>query len=710
LFAAWRRRFYRVAAGIAFGDGRKAQRLAVRVVVLRFGNTLWYGANPARIRARIAAVRRGFPKRRTTARNAAFAAAAARKLRSEATVPLHWPPPLPSCGVQQNPLESGDRRPRDDWGVHMGSIRQWAIALGIALCICRPAGATGVLKDIAPGSGSSYNDLSGFWLPFDGDVVFWTNAGIWRSDGTGPGTVQIEAPFGSLGFTPVGIYGDATDAYVFFPANDSFYGTELWRTDGTPGGKLRLTDLAPGSASANIYYFNASDNHFIFTVDGVLYSTDGSTPASVHTFASGGGNAIVNRGKYYFLCTVNFLNGPCVSDGASAPTLLLQLQANDDFVAVNEKVFFTAMNADGLEPWVTDGTVAGTMMVADIATGSPDSNASNLTRMDDQIYFVARDLTHGYELWTSDGTPAGTKMVADNNAGSGNGASRILGEYDGNLYFIGNNGASGFELFRSDGRAITLVKDIAPGSADGVTTSNGAVINGHAFVGTSVGASGVVATLWASDGSAAGTKVIDPHAGLVTSGTLAAANGKLVFPGVIAGANIGTEPLEINLERVTGHRWCHKPEKTIPDNGAFTDTIKLPEWGGIDSVEVVVDIGHTFAHDLRVHLIGPDNTSVDLIDRPTTTTAVSCSGDLIAVHLADAYTFPVQTKCSNTRAAYPLHSDFKPAQPLSAFAGKSTKGTWQLQVEDLASQDIGTLHEWCVDFTTDRIYFHDFED
>jgi len=36
----------------------------------------------------------------------------------------------------------------------------------------------------------------------------------------------------------------------------------------------------------------------------------------------------------------------------------------------------------------------------------------------DLIYFAGADSTHGNELWKSDGTSAGTKLVADVTAGS----------------------------------------------------------------------------------------------------------------------------------------------------------------------------------------------------------------------------------------------------------------------------------------------------
>ena len=52
-------------------------------------------------------------------------------------------------------------------------------------------------------------------------------------------------------------------------------------------------------------------------------------------------------------------------------------------------------------------------MVEDINPGSSDSDPSDLTNVNGELYFAADDGTHGEELWKSDGTPGGTEMVKD---------------------------------------------------------------------------------------------------------------------------------------------------------------------------------------------------------------------------------------------------------------------------------------------------------
>jgi ELWxxDGT repeat protein len=75
-------------------------------------------------------------------------------------------------------------------------------------------------------------------------------------------------------------------------------------------------------------------------------------------------------------------------------------------------LFFTADDgASGRELWKSDGTEAGTEMVADIQPGATGSGPAELTAADATLYFVADDGVHGRQLWKSDGTATGTVLV-----------------------------------------------------------------------------------------------------------------------------------------------------------------------------------------------------------------------------------------------------------------------------------------------------------
>ncbi|MDH3675510.1 MAG: hypothetical protein OES12_08440 [Anaerolineae bacterium] len=82
-------------------------------------------------------------------------------------------------------------------------------------------------------------------------------------------------------------------------------------------------------------------------------------------------------------------------------------------------LFFSATDSvHGTELWMTDGTPAGTKLVADIYPGPEGSFPADLTNVNGTLFFSADDGVHGTELWISNGTRVGTKLFADLDPGS----------------------------------------------------------------------------------------------------------------------------------------------------------------------------------------------------------------------------------------------------------------------------------------------------
>ena len=93
---------------------------------------------------------------------------------------------------------------------------------------------------------------------------------------------------------------------------------------------------------------------------------------------------------------------------------------------------------------MSDGSYLGTSFI-DINFGADGSNPTQLTVVDNTLYFVANG-GQGAELWISDGTEPGTVMVIDINSGtSGSNPAQFTVVVD-TLYFVANNG-QGKELW-----------------------------------------------------------------------------------------------------------------------------------------------------------------------------------------------------------------------------------------------------------------------
>jgi ELWxxDGT repeat protein len=185
---------------------------------------------------------------------------------------------------------------------------------------------------------------------------------------------------------------------------------------------------------------------------------------------------------------------------------------------VNGTLFFSANDGShGPELWRSNGSTAGTVLVSDIDPGSAGSSPANLTNINGALFFSATDGVHGVELWRSNGTAPGTVLVKDLNAGSGSSYPSQLTNLNGTLIFVANDGIHGSELFKSNGTTAgtVLVNDIRPGSG-GSYPSNLTVVSGTLFFSATNGISGQ--ELWKSNGMTAGTILVkDIHPGSVGS-------------------------------------------------------------------------------------------------------------------------------------------------------------------------------------------------
>jgi ELWxxDGT repeat protein len=297
---------------------------------------------------------------------------------------------------------------------------------------------TVLVKDLVPGAlGSGPEKLTAagnllFFIAHD----YATGYELWRSDGTAEGSFLLKD------IRPGGLSSMDTYAFremravgntLYFTADDGVHGTELWKTDGTPEGTVRVKDLRPGTTGSNPYDLAEVDGVLYFTAeDGVhgreLWRTDGTPEGTVLVRDLVPGTGSPFPATYSYQPRSSLLHGI----GGS-----LYFVAND--------------GVHGREPWKSDGTAVGTVLLRDVMPG-PLGSGVELTGFvpvgpHGAFAFSAITPAKGLELWTSDGTPEGTRLVADVAEGARSSSPLLLTVSGPRLFFVADEGVHGRELW-----------------------------------------------------------------------------------------------------------------------------------------------------------------------------------------------------------------------------------------------------------------------
>ena len=278
---------------------------------------------------------------------------------------------------------------------------------------------------------------------------------------------------------------------LYFTADDNVHGNELWRSDGTLGGTSMVIDLTPAMCStcvnmdSDIRELVAGDSKLFFASS----TMENGFPDPIRElFVSDGTESGTEMVMDLFNCptstgdiTINYegVNSLVVIPGSSYGT-----QGEDRVVFSGFSCSMENWVCYGEEPWISDGTLAGTIEVDNIRIGdTPMSTADGQGVLIDiigsqprsffqssgTIYFTADDNESGREVWKFDliqTSSVGATLVKDIYVGASDSiefeVETEFTQFETDIYFAANDGITGFELWKTNGSTsgTTLVRNV----------------------------------------------------------------------------------------------------------------------------------------------------------------------------------------------------------------------------------------------------------
>jgi len=419
---------------------------------------------------------------------------------------------------------------------------------------------------------------------FQNKLYYLDGAGLYQTDENFTAPVLVNAvPYGlSLHLQTV-----QAGPYLYFThgsnAVPNIGGDELWRTDGTNGGTIKLYTTPDGSEITNLTVANGN----VYFVSGYkVYQSTGTVPgttvmkdfsALVGGLLSYPTNLTASGTTLYFAAYTQTDNAELwKSDGTIGGTA----QVNSTFspgidglnpaylvsLGASSVAFAGTGNTTGRELFSSDGT--SVTNVIDIAAQPGSSSPGYITSSNNTIYFTATTTGSGMEMWQTDGTSGGTTMVLDvNPAGSSSPAEVVksitdsvfwkafdgvnVGLYnnsnrhllqtfpvndpaylymfpasiDNVLYFNGYDDAHGVELWTYSQGQAKRITDISPGTQYAYS-SNYAKFNNEVFFYVNTISNAATNGLYKTDGTTSGTVLVKSFSSV---SKLTVFNGVLYF-------------------------------------------------------------------------------------------------------------------------------------------------------------------------------------
>ena len=290
--------------------------------------------------------------------------------------------------------------------------------------------------------------------------------GLWTSDGS---SAQFFAQFPNRGRygeeSPVGpplALGPLAFLFRVVTVGDGLVAEELWRTDGTAAGTLRLASSDPFDEDLTPHPYPAIvGGRLFFRFQGVLWVSDGS---------AGGTKPLANQlpgGTFALAAGTATLYAAADAPGDSQTlwaldpeTLQATRLATFRWIAggsgfplgnvLGNALLFRAMDENSVtRRWVTEGTPQSTRTVPE-PLASDDLYNKKIFTAGNRHWFSACDPEHGCELWSTDRLGEDTRLVQDLWPGPQSSRPEILAVTEDALWLAATEPDVGWELWKID--------------------------------------------------------------------------------------------------------------------------------------------------------------------------------------------------------------------------------------------------------------------
>jgi|GEM_PF-6225407 hypothetical protein len=262
----------------------------------------------------------------------------------------------------------------------------------------------------------------------------------WVSDGTPTGTVQLSTieVVDNFSEDEFSFFMPGPGFACFFAKNALTNATELWRTDGTPGGTQMLQQV-PNASSGNSGFAVFNNKLYIAVKDEMeMWITDGTPSGTVQAIIPYPAHQpFVLNNMLFFYGGNGMLSATTGTVFGSSMGIAQMGQLGDPTRFRTIKPAGSKLFAVDDKLWVSDGTPNGRQLVI---TPHPINTITLPVVLDGNLYFTVKKGAQNC-VAVSDGTDQGTYLLDTTVAviNNANGSNRDLFTFQGKVYFEGRN-------------------------------------------------------------------------------------------------------------------------------------------------------------------------------------------------------------------------------------------------------------------------------